>query len=92
MPSEDPEGAAQDVQRFPTEPWMASRKIAKPMTWRDCCVGEAPFLLVTFLWALSKKSDSPTAKAFELDARTTSIDSRLRGNDEQAFFKTTSAR
>jgi hypothetical protein len=25
----DPEGAAQDVRRFPTEPWMASRKIAR---------------------------------------------------------------
>jgi hypothetical protein len=23
----DPEGGAQDVRRFPTEPWMASRKI-----------------------------------------------------------------
>ena len=27
-------------------------------------IGEAPFLLVTFLWAPSKKSHSPTAKAF----------------------------
>src|SRR6476661_8548789 len=26
-------------------------------------IGEAPFLLVTFLWALAKKSNSPTAKA-----------------------------
>src|SRR6476646_6989840 len=27
-------------------------------------IGEAPFLLVTFLWALAKKSDPPTAEAF----------------------------
>src|SRR6476620_6411497 len=26
-------------------------------------IGEAPFLLVTFLWALAKKSDPPTAEA-----------------------------
>jgi hypothetical protein len=28
-------------------------------------IGEAPFLLVTFLWALAKKSNSPTAKALK---------------------------
>jgi hypothetical protein len=28
-------------------------------------IGEAPFLLVTFLWALAKKSDPPTAEAFK---------------------------
>ena len=29
-------------------------------------VGEAPFLLVTFLWALAKKIDPPTAEVFDL--------------------------
>src|SRR6476659_8552983 len=28
-------------------------------------IGEAPFLLVTFLWALAKKSDPPTAEALK---------------------------
>jgi hypothetical protein len=31
-------------------------------------IGEAPFLLVTFLWALAKKSDPPTAEAFQAAA------------------------
>src|SRR5678815_4019124 len=33
-------------------------------------IGEAPFLLVTFLWALAKKSDPPTAEALAPQART----------------------
>jgi hypothetical protein len=32
-------------------------------------VGKAPFLLVTFLWALAKKSDPPPAEAFDLKTR-----------------------
>jgi len=48
-----------DARRFSTEPWMASRKIAMALSWRDCSYpGKGPFLLVTFLWALAKKSDS----------------------------------
>jgi hypothetical protein len=31
-------------------------------------IGEAPFLLVTFLWALAKKSDPPTAEALKAAA------------------------
>ncbi|MEP6633473.1 MAG: hypothetical protein ABJA62_04620 [Luteimonas sp.] len=50
----DPKGGAQDVRRFPTEPWMASRKI--PMTTKnhDCRVGESPFFWLLF-FGLSKE-------------------------------------
>src|SRR6476619_1251074 len=44
-------------------------------------IGEAPFLLVTFLWALAKKSDPPTAEALapqanlHADAQSKNLDS-----------------
>jgi hypothetical protein len=51
----DPKGGAQDVRRFPTEPWMASRKIPaiSPIAV-SLCRGRH-FLLVTFLCASKEK-------------------------------------
>ncbi|MCR6663297.1 MAG: DUF262 domain-containing protein [Luteimonas sp.] len=51
----DPEGAAQDVRRFPTEPWMASRKIPSNPIQPVCFVGEGPFFWAPFLWASKEK-------------------------------------
>jgi hypothetical protein len=48
-----------DARRFSIEPWMASRKIAMTLNERECFYrGKGPLLLVTFLWALAKKSNS----------------------------------
>jgi hypothetical protein len=45
---------------------MVSRKIARQIRLASSLLsGKAPFLLVTFLWAPSKKSDPPTAEAFD---------------------------
>jgi hypothetical protein len=91
MHSEDPEGAAQDVQRFSTEPRKEIDKhiSQQPSTRAAAHCDESPSELVggavTFLWALSKKSDSPTAKAFK--AR-----ELKRRNDAPAFAWITSTR
>ena len=46
-------------------------------------IGKAPFLLVTFLWARPKKSNSPKAKAVDVKDKAKSLDPRLRGDDER---------
>jgi len=51
----DPKGGAQDVRRFSTEPWMASRKILITMNLWDCFVGESVFLWFVSFDAYQKK-------------------------------------
>ena len=48
--------AGMDARRFPTEPWMASRKIPRRLVLRVCFVGEALFF-GSFLLALSKRNE-----------------------------------
>ena len=52
----NPKGGAQDVRRFPTEPWMVSRKIPSPMKQLVCFVGEA-FFFGSFLLTLIKRNE-----------------------------------
>jgi hypothetical protein len=61
----DPEGAAQGVRRFSKGHGCPLEKSRRHPLGGLALIGEAPFLLVTFLWALSKKSNSPKAKAFD---------------------------
>jgi hypothetical protein len=52
----DPEGGAQDVRRFPTEPWMASRKIALRSDLASSLLsGKAAFFWLLFFAARKEK-------------------------------------
>jgi hypothetical protein len=68
-----------DSRRFQSSHGWRVWKSVEDSDWRFRRVGEAPFLLVTFLWAPSKKSHSPTTKAFDVKDDDQRPLTRLRG-------------